>query len=874
MSDSRTTSKYNFLDSLTYHSTSDIDFPAKTRRQSFAIDSKENIYFIEKASASGEYGQIRIAIDSESKKPAFVVKELFNFNEKAKEMAIRENKQWRKIWPFSGFQIDKNKIRFFMPHLGQPLSKVLPLITDDKLIIKLAIAAIDELELWHKQGLIHGDLHHNNLLVDGDRINLCDAGFSADFNEPFLIEWDATCIQIAPEVKKHPVAHPTQDVYSMGQLLQPYYGFGKQLTEIKSPLAVFTTEIAFALTRLKPEQRISLKEARTQLNRVLDLYDFLYICNYFDPTSIKEELKTLVTQNICPNEIILCLAIQMHSVPASEYLLDEKLNVDFLYNNETLLMLALRKSHTSRDGKYICNKLIDKLKAVRKLEQILEKSYDCITTLLPYKQSIYFEEFKKFPTLIGFLVEKKIKNWSFFKESFKEWFNKCIDENDFITLRYYMTEAPSSINTSALERDLCFKWFNKCIETNNIIAMDYLLKIGLPLIFFNYNRQKNHKPIPICRAAALGHFELVTLLEEYGAFKDLNFGQSMRDGLDFLEKTDLETLLADTTFRAKMTIYNIVSSGLQRLAIEDNKKLHEEISYILKRAPIDFFEGMNIIQDHNLSYTDTKSIKLLFQHPYFMEQAEQWANTVLNELFKEEDYQNFDVYFKVCKELTDLSEKLGEQLKKALSLHLNHYLQEKNLKYINQIKKLFPDIYQEWFKQISQESFNDALKNKWFDGIHFMLNEDKSSTFDISYIHNYIKIGEYKTIAKIMQYSPDRFPSKILLPRILQCIYWGNLDELKKIEKALPDAFKHCLSIQNTFKNKISDILEEKASGKNLTLFSDRTFIKTQFEGFSIGQVWQDKSLRTTRPARYKDIALWLKITFNPPVTVVKLKAR
>merc|ERR1711964_462329 len=88
-----------------------------------------------------------------------------------------------------------NKADYLMLHCGEDLSKVIPdtwwelrrhdkstLTFEEKqraqlqFIVELAIDALEKIQKIHAQGVIHGDIHANNLLVKDGKIFFVDFG--------------------------------------------------------------------------------------------------------------------------------------------------------------------------------------------------------------------------------------------------------------------------------------------------------------------------------------------------------------------------------------------------------------------------------------------------------------------------------------------------------------------------------------------------------------------------------------------------------------------------------------------------------------------------------------------------------------------------
>jgi len=868
---------YKFLDDLTYHSKSDQDFPTtiKNRRQSIVLDSKGRLFYVDTAASSGIYGSVRKAYLPASKQAAFVVKELYRCTDEKKLAANKERAQLVKAWGVCGFKI-ASKIRFFMPDFGEPLSKILPTIKDNKTIIILANKMIDKVIFWHDQKMTHGDLHRNNILIKDGDLELCDAGLSCDFDEKTSGLWRAHTIHIAPELRTPQPAGPEQDAWAVGQLFSPYYGFGEVLRENKSILTAHFKEIGFALTRLNPTHRISLPEARKQLQQLLDLYSFLKTC-YKDKVDIKQELDKLKKEEKYSVESALILAIQSQSVLAVELLLEEKVDLSYVHNNETILMLALRKYHQSPTSKTIYLTLLSRLDDTER-EKVLEISYACIKKLSPYEQFIYFEKWTHNDALKAFLLKKE-ETWDV-DAKLNELLESCIENKDFITLKHFIVEAPQYIVLgNKIAHDACFKWLQKCIETNDITALEYLTAKQYPDIFKDYIQSEHTESQPaICLAASLGHFSIVELLEEHKAHKTMDFIQCMENGLETLGKKGILKVLKEdeNTFwffrrlplqdssyiKTRAIIENIVKEGIKEL-IEKNETSIKKIGIILDCLPSSFLQGMGLIKSLNLGLAHEKLIQSLRYHPRCNMEVVEWLDSAMNAFIKQGDYKNFGIYLEKFGNLIAPKAELDKWVEETLLNKLNCHFKEKNLDAVKQIKTFFPAIYNKWLQNRSKERLMRVYRENWLDGMSFLLGEDKDMKIDASsFVNLYLKFKEYEAVNHLMQSHPRQFPAKLLLPKMLKCIYFGNLEELKALQEKIPDAFNACLIIPNNGKKNILDILEKEDPtfkySKGLALFTHKKSLKAEINNFSCDVVTQDKMLRVAKPAKYSEIHTWL----------------
>ena len=70
------------------------------------------------------------------------------------------------------------------------------------------------------------------------------------------------------------------------------------------------------------------------------------------------------------------------------------------------------------------------------------------------REVLYFEKWQKYPELRQFLATEDMLK-------FKDWFDSCVFNNDFVTLSYFVNEAPPHLfgHVSFIERSY-FLWFH------------------------------------------------------------------------------------------------------------------------------------------------------------------------------------------------------------------------------------------------------------------------------------------------------------------------------------------------------------------------------------------------------------------------------
>lgn len=258
-----------------------------------------------KTLGAGEYGCVRLFKNQKEeqvcvkslKRPIRINTPAFDFE---RRMLINEKKFYQKAYP-----VDKKSMMFeliqpiaeknylytnrqlmdFIP--GSTLRNFLPTITCAYELLKVVYLITKELLRIHCLGIIHGDLHSANIMINKKdaeyMVNIIDFGFAYDVNANHIrtIDDSVRSKHIAPERyydRQHDNAylkpHVNQDVYAFGHLLESHIKKHAMFLSLKQSFPEIELE-TFIIQALQNEP-----DKRPRLSAYCDvMYDALYLAS-------------------------------------------------------------------------------------------------------------------------------------------------------------------------------------------------------------------------------------------------------------------------------------------------------------------------------------------------------------------------------------------------------------------------------------------------------------------------------------------------------------------------------------------------------------------------------------------------------------------
>lgn len=169
-------------------------------------------------------------------------------------------------------------------------------IKNETEFIKLFNFLLDIIEKIHSNGIIHRDLKPENILVDNSNFILADFGIASYNPEIFNIRAETekkerigNRLFSAPEQERADViAHPTMDIYAIGQILQ-WYSTGsthrgtdrQSITTVFKELRVYNNIIERCLSQNPANRFQNISEIRDYLkrSREKDIFEYMYDFN-------------------------------------------------------------------------------------------------------------------------------------------------------------------------------------------------------------------------------------------------------------------------------------------------------------------------------------------------------------------------------------------------------------------------------------------------------------------------------------------------------------------------------------------------------------------------------------------------------------------
>lgn len=209
----------------------------------------------------GSYGKVRMfqnangqSISVKSLQADYSLGETASFFKHSKKLQ-RELECIQLVYPEFGlakcFNLSVQKARgtFFCARMTMPYFKgrvaglLIPTLDSPIQLAEIVLKVAQELKRIHELGIVHGDLHHHNVMIEAlekgsFRVYIIDFGEACKITDASATRWgkEGLGVWYAPELvvdDKQVAPHPNQDIYSFGYFLNTLFAHHRAYPDIQ-----------------------------------------------------------------------------------------------------------------------------------------------------------------------------------------------------------------------------------------------------------------------------------------------------------------------------------------------------------------------------------------------------------------------------------------------------------------------------------------------------------------------------------------------------------------------------------------------------------------------------------------------------------------